>query len=71
MKTYYFTVGSDIPKNGGWLDAQQRHTTFSSWDQFATFCDKLSNSFGCTVRGCESEGYNNQGYYFNDVDANF
>ena len=66
MKTYYFTLATDIPKNGGWSDAKQRQTECKNWDEFVNYCYKVAYSFNSIVRGCESEGYNNQGHYFNN-----
>lgn len=64
MKNYYYTLSSDIPKGKGWDKAIQREGEFKDWAEFAAFCKNLSRGFNCEVRGCESQGYNNNGSYF-------
>ena len=65
MQTFYFSLASDIPKNGSWEDALQRSVKFKNWSTFIDFIYKVSDSFKTNVRACASEGYNNQGHYIN------
>lgn len=64
MKTYYYTIAE--PKKA-WDKTEQRKVQCKDWKEFVDFCKKISLSFNASVRGCESEGYNNQGHYFNET----
>jgi hypothetical protein len=64
MKTFYYT----IKKSGfAWDELSQDSIEFSTWEDFANFCNKISNLLNVEIRGCSSLGYNNQGSYFYNV----
>lgn len=63
MKTYYYTLKKETVN--GWDTAPQYKVNFKNWKGFVTFCKQIAHIQQTEIRGCESEGYNNQGYYFN------
>lgn len=62
MKTFYYSIGTH---ENTWSEERQYKTQSDTWEHFAKFCSLLAKSMNTTVRACTTEGYNNQGYYFN------
>jgi len=60
-KRYYYTV-KELGKS--WDQTPQKSIEFNLWKQFVRFCKDLSLEHGREIRGCESQGYSNQGHYF-------
>jgi hypothetical protein len=60
MKTYYYSIREN---NKNWDQQKQYRCVANVRADFINLCYALSYHFKTEIRGCESEGYNNQGIY--------
>lgn len=63
MKTkFYYSIATN---ENDWDKEEQYCLECKNWAKFAEFCQNIADSMKTQVRGCSTEGYANQGTYFN------
>jgi hypothetical protein len=62
MKRYFYSIYSKTGKS--WSQENQFSVEFETWAEFTYFCKQIARSQKTEVRGCETSGTDNQGYYF-------
>jgi hypothetical protein len=64
MTKYWITIG-EPDKN--WDQTKQMSFHAESWYQATIITSAVAEMYNATIRLCKTEGYNNQGYYFNET----
>ena len=64
MTKYWITIEDPA---ASWDQTEQKFFHAESWDEAVNIAKAVSEIETATVRLCKTEGYNNQGYYFNET----